>query len=241
MDYFENLLNLFQNATIENFKINLYANTTDSFLESIIKVLKFSFIIFEEDIIIKEILLKSKKSLKYSLISKSTSTINCKNTKYGTHLTGKLKVKFVCFFKLNFHYILFKNCKLFLEGVKISQQLEVIKNKPVKYLRKRNADNINLSKLLLVGQFNNEFIVFSNSYEIFVVDQHGLHERILYEQFKKKFEDKEAKSKACRNAIKFGNNLKFKIMHFLLNELKKCKHPFICAHGRPIILKIKQN
>lgn len=110
----------------------------------------------------------------------------------------------------------------------------------MKYLRKRITNIINLNKLLLVGQFNNEFIILSKCCELYVIDQHGLHERVLYEYFKQNFTDKIAKSKACRNAIKFGDKLKVKFIYFLLNELKKCKHPYICAYGRPNIDKINK-
>lgn len=84
----------------------------------------------------------------------------------------------------------------------------------MKYLRKRITNIINLNKLLLVGQFNNEFIILSKCCELYVIDQHGLHERVLYEYFKQNFTDKIAKSKACRNAIKFGDKLKVKFIYF---------------------------
>jgi DNA mismatch repair protein MLH3 len=40
------------------------------------------------------------------------------------------------------------------------------------------------------------------------------------------------KSLACHNAIKFNDILSMTECHHLLNELKSCSMPFICAHGR---------
>jgi len=40
------------------------------------------------------------------------------------------------------------------------------------------------------------------------------------------------KSLACHNAIKFNDILSTTECHHLLNELKSCSMPFICAHGR---------
>jgi DNA mismatch repair ATPase MutL len=40
------------------------------------------------------------------------------------------------------------------------------------------------------------------------------------------------KSLACHNAIKFNDILSNTECHHLLNELKSCSMPFICAHGR---------
>lgn len=73
------------------------------------------------DIIIEEVLLTTKKSLKYSLISNLIEKIILKNSKYGTHLTGILKFKFYNFFKKNFQFIIFKNCHLWLDQIKINQ------------------------------------------------------------------------------------------------------------------------
>lgn len=40
------------------------------------------------------------------------------------------------------------------------------------------------------------------------------------------------KSKACRDAIMFNDILEERLMNELLNQLKQCMNPFICAHGR---------
>ena len=45
---------------------------------------------------------------------------------------------------------------------------------------------------------------------------------------------------ACRAAIKAGQELEFKQMQILLEQLSKTAHPFTCPHGRPIIIKFSE-
>ena len=46
------------------------------------------------------------------------------------------------------------------------------------------------------------------------------------------------KSKACRGAIMFGDELSQDECHQLFEKLKSCKTPFQCAHGRPSLVPI---
>ena len=48
------------------------------------------------------------------------------------------------------------------------------------------------------------------------------------------------KSKACRNALKFNDIISFEKMKSLIINLKNCKNPFICAHGRHNFYIIKK-
>ena len=45
-------------------------------------------------------------------------------------------------------------------------------------------------------------------------------------------------TKACRGAIRFGDNLNRSQCEELLNNLSKCTLPFQCAHGRPSLMPI---
>jgi len=40
------------------------------------------------------------------------------------------------------------------------------------------------------------------------------------------------KSKACRNAVKFNDELSNEFIKSMINELSYCYNPFLCAHGR---------
>jgi DNA mismatch repair protein MLH3 len=48
------------------------------------------------------------------------------------------------------------------------------------------------------------------------------------------------KSKACRSAIMFGEELSLSQCKRLIRELSGCKIPFQCAHGRPSVAPLVQ-
>jgi DNA mismatch repair protein MutL len=76
----------------------------------------------------------------------------------------------------------------------------------------------------------------------------GSEDRILREFIKeysvndreKKLEQKDniAKSYSCKAAIKAGDKLSEKEMHLLIDQLFATSMPYVCPHGRPIIIKI---
>lgn len=41
--------------------------------------------------------------------------------------------------------------------------------------------------------------------------------------------------KACKSAIRFGDQMEYNEQYELLNQLFKCSQPLHCAHGRPSI------
>ncbi len=76
----------------------------------------------------------------------------------------------------------------------------------------------------------------------------GTEEKVLIEilkeyienQREKKLEQKDnlAKSYSCKAAIKAGDNLTDKEMRLLIDQLFATSMPYVCPHGRPIIIKI---
>lgn len=76
----------------------------------------------------------------------------------------------------------------------------------------------------------------------------GSEERILREFIEeyllndreKKLEQKDniAKSYSCKAAIKAGDKLSEKEMHLLIDQLFATSMPYVCPHGRPIMIKI---
>ncbi|WUR02884.1 DNA mismatch repair protein mutl (MUTL) [Vairimorpha necatrix] len=221
MEYFDGLLAIFNfptNIKIENDFLYCHSPISVSKYEEILSHLRISFIIFQSDIEIYEILMSHKKYIKYDIKDhRHTITDTNINMKYGVTIKGLLKRLFSIHISNNYssNLLLYSTCK---------------------YLRKRIFKEIDLSNIKLVGKFNNEFIILNINNEIYFIDQHGLHERILYERFTGN--EKTRKSRACRKAVKFGDVLDEIFIEYLLNEMKKCAHPFICAHGRPIISKI---
>ena len=76
----------------------------------------------------------------------------------------------------------------------------------------------------------------------------GSEEKILLElideyssnQREKKLEEREniAKSYSCKTAIKTGDRLSDKEMRLLIDQLFATSMPYVCPHGRPIVVKI---
>ena len=76
----------------------------------------------------------------------------------------------------------------------------------------------------------------------------GSEERVLLEiinefvanQREKKLEERDniAKSYSCRTAIKAGDSLSEKEMRLLIDQLFATVMPYVCPHGRPIVIKI---
>ncbi len=78
--------------------------------------------------------------------------------------------------------------------------------------------------------------------------KHGSEEKILLEiieeyavnQREKKLEERDnmAKSYSCKTAIKAGDYLSEKEMRLLIDQLFATSMPYVCPHGRPIVIKI---
>jgi len=79
----------------------------------------------------------------------------------------------------------------------------------------------------------------------------GSEEKVLFEiieeylnnQKEKKLEEKDnlAKSYSCHTAIKAGDKLSEKEMRLLIDQLFATTMPYVCPHGRPIVVKISLN
>ncbi|MFO7448296.1 MAG: hypothetical protein R6W90_18195 [Ignavibacteriaceae bacterium] len=78
--------------------------------------------------------------------------------------------------------------------------------------------------------------------------KNGSEEKILMElvdeyshnQREKKLEERDniAKSYSCKTAIKAGDKLSDKEMRLLIDQLFATSMPYVCPHGRPIVVKI---
>ena len=52
-----------------------------------------------------------------------------------------------------------------------------------------------------------------------------------------KFNDNIAATMACKMSIKANTSITSEEMEKLINDLRKCKNPFNCPHGRPTIIE----
>lgn len=93
----------------------------------------------------------------------------------------------------------------------------------------------------VIGQFNREFIIVAHNGIVFAIDQHALHERVLLESllaendvdmYAQSGSMEELKSMACRNAVRFGQEIPKEKLLKLVRSMACIKYPTACAHGR---------
>lgn len=69
----------------------------------------------------------------------------------------------------------------------------------------------------------------------------GIADEYIYNQKVKKItdiKDNLAKSYSCKSAIKAGEKLDDRVMRMMIDELFSTSMPYVCPHGRPVVLKI---
>lgn len=100
-------------------------------------------------------------------------------------------------------------------------------------------ENLQFEDLQVIGQTaEREFVLCFHKPKrrIICFDQHAADERIRYEQLLDQNPDitnlEPIKTRACREAIKFGHKLTLGDCYNLVRRLLKCKVPFRCAHSR---------
>lgn len=135
----------------------------------------------------------------------------------------------------------FKGSRECLESFKVNRSVALVAGKPREFLK----------YLIVIGQFDKKAILARISnlefVEIWMFDQHACAERINLENLMKSqghlMNREEMNMKACRSAIKFGDELDIAQQETIIKELETCQEPFHCAHGRPtcwLLAKLKK-
>lgn len=70
-----------------------------------------------------------------------------------------------------------------------------------------------------------------------LLEEYSLNEREKHLEQKDNF----AKSFSCKAAIKAGDKLDERAMRLLIDQLFATSMPYVCPHGRPIVIKISLN
>lgn len=116
------------------------------------------------------------------------------------------------------------------------KNIENTKNKYTVRINKKEFEN------KVIGQIFKQIICLKHKNYLILIDQHALHERIRYENMKKKdikIKDDKLRSIACRGAIKFNEKISINRMKELIGNIKSINYPFICVHGRNSICALK--
>ena len=86
-----------------------------------------------------------------------------------------------------------------MQGKSKTEQIATFKTKPKEIVQVKDIDG-----LTLLGQLNNSFILAQNKEGLYIIDQHTLHERILYEKFLKEAEEKQIVSEGLLIPVTFN-------------------------------------
>ena len=86
-----------------------------------------------------------------------------------------------------------------VQGKSKTEQIATFKTKPKEIVQVKDIDG-----LTLLGQLNNSFILAQNKEGLYIIDQHTLHERILYEKFLKEAEEKQIVSEGLLIPVTFN-------------------------------------
>ena len=93
--------------------------------------------------------------------------------------------------KLDMHVNKKENEKKEKEGLHFPEITDNISNCKDNIPKLEKSKNLDLK---IIGQFMNSYIIVENKSSLEIYDQHIVHERILYENYKKEYEQKEIKS-----------------------------------------------
>jgi DNA mismatch repair protein MutL len=63
---------------------------------------------------------------------------------------------------------------------------------------------------------------------------------LLGEGERSRFDMQTLARRACRNSLMAGYHISCQQAQYLLTELIKCKNPFVCPHGRPTVIELKE-
>lgn len=111
-------------------------------------------------------------------------------------------------------------------------------------LQKIESEKLNFNRSKYIGQVFNTYLLFEEEEDLIFIDQHALHERILYEKLKKSFKSKNVKAQRLLLPITIDITKKeMEIIERNKNEFEKAGfiiEPFgtnsIILHSVPVLL-----
>ncbi|MCM8807588.1 MAG: hypothetical protein NC926_06565, partial [Candidatus Omnitrophica bacterium] len=63
---------------------------------------------------------------------------------------------------------------------------------------------------------------------------------ILAEKDIKKYDKESLAKRACKSSVVAGQKLNEQEIKYLIEKLEECENPFVCPHGRPIVIEISE-
>lgn len=96
----------------------------------------------------------------------------------------------------------------------------------------------------IIGQFNNTYILIEKDKELYIIDQHAAHEKVLFEKFKCEIEKGYVISQILLSPVvielsedEFNIYEENKDIFKLIEDMLILNNPYTCPHGRPTMIK----
>lgn len=80
-----------------------------------------------------------------------------------------------------------------------------------------------------------------HGYPILIKDIEFAIRNILEEKDTEKYDKEEISKRACRVSIMAGEKITEQEAKYLVEKLSECKNPFVCPHGRPIVIELTES
>ena len=96
----------------------------------------------------------------------------------------------------------------------------------------RKREEARTVKYKYIGILFRTFIIIEVENEIFLIDQHAAHERVLYEKIKENYKKKVSQNSQMMLMPEVEN---------LIQSLLSLNNPYTCPHGRPTTIKIDKD
>ncbi|HOM27565.1 MAG TPA: hypothetical protein PKV21_08695, partial [bacterium] len=79
-----------------------------------------------------------------------------------------------------------------------------------------------------------------HGYPFLIKDIEFAIRNILGEKDVKKYEKEDIAKRACKVSIMAGEKISEKEARYIVEKLSECKNPFVCPHGRPVVIEISE-
>src|SRR5207237_213457 len=115
--------------------------------------------------------------------------------------------------------------------------------------QQKRVERAATARFQIIGVLNKLYVLMENVDGLVLVDQHAAHERILFEELRRRMEEQGVPSQKLLITQTFElpprdadwieqNMLRYLEVEKLIQDLLECDLPYCCPHGRPTMIQI---